>query len=156
VTIPPGLYGKRDMIRAVNKALKEASKPFRFNRSGAIVKLETVDGVTQVSDKVEVDLAGAAAQLPPPLQFWCGMCAIISFCEKEQDTPAWMVAKRMYDKFVKECNPEGWPPTFKDFVATNFPDFKIPASVRSGLVLAGAGDMAQLRAAQQKIDGGGR
>jgi hypothetical protein len=154
VTIPGGLYTMKRLIKTVNWALKEAGKRYRYDRKGEIRELSPVEG--EGPGPVEVDLSGMAAQLPPPLQFWCGLCAVISFCEREKDTPAWMVAKRMYQKWITEANPEGWPTSFKEFVEKNFKEFEIPATVRSGIILAGAGDLSKIRAAQGRLDGEGR
>jgi len=150
VTIPGGLYTKKRLTKTVNAALKEAKKPYRFNKAGDIIQISPAEDAPEA---IEVDLSSMAAQLPAPLQFWCGICAILSFCEKEQDTAGWLVGKRMYQKFYTECKPEGWPPTFKDFVTVNFPEFKIPATVRSGIVLAGPGELSKIRAAQYKLEG---
>jgi hypothetical protein len=148
------MYAKKRLIKTVNRALKEAGKRYRYDKNGDIVELSPVEG--EAPGPIEVDLSGMAAQLPPPLQFWCGMCAILSFCEKEKDTAGWLVGKRMYQKFYTEGKPEGWPPTFKDFVAVNFPDFEIPATVRSGIVLASGGELAKIKAAQYKLEGENR
>lgn len=154
VTIPGGLYAMKRLVKTVNKALKEAGKRYRYDRKGEIREMSPVEG--EAPGLIEVDLSGMAAQLPEPLQFWCGLCAVISFCEKERDTPAWMVAKRMFQKFVTEAKPEGWPTTFKDFVELNFKEFDIPATVRSGIILAGAGDLSKISAAQGRLDREGR
>lgn len=155
VTIPGGVYSLKQLVKVVNQALREAKKPYRYNRKGEITNVAPI-GEDGDIPPVEVDLSGMAAQLPPPLQFWTAMQAIVSFCEKEKDPSGWLLGKRMYDKFIEECKPEGWPPSFRAFVEVNFPDFEIPATVRSGIVLASSSDLTAIRAAQQKLDGENR
>ena len=44
-------------------------------------------------------------------------------------------------KFIADVNPKGWPQTFREFVTANFPDFTIPETAKSGLVIAGTEEM---------------
>jgi hypothetical protein len=152
VEIPTGGYRDDNAVRkAVNKALGKAGKPFRFSASGELLPVRTATGDLP---EVPVDMPGLVnnvfSQVPEflraPIQVWCAMQMIVSYCEKSQDVQGWLVGRKMYEQFIEKVDPKGWPQTFREFVKVNFPDFKIPESAKTGLVLAGRGDLANLRA----------
>ena len=147
VQIPKGAYRDEDHVRkAVNKALKAAGKPFRFAANGDISPVRSVDGeLPEVPVNMPGLVEGIFSRVPDflrkPVQIWCAMQMIVSYCEKAQDIQGWLVGRKMYDKFIADVNPKGWPQTFREFVTANFPDFTIPETAKSGLVIAGTEEM---------------